>query len=102
MLDHHTPQSMHSLPTASRIALVAVVVLALAMRLWFWWIQARSGAVPPGDPEEYYRAAIHILHGGYHDTGKWLRPPVYPAFLALLLPAAGMHVAGALLIQVCI
>ena len=102
MLDHHTPQSMHSLPTASRIALVAVVVLALAMRLWFWWIQARSGAVPPGDPEEYYRAAIHILHGGYHDTGKWLRPPVYPAFLALLLPAAGMHIADALLFQACI
>lgn len=93
---------MRSLPAASRIALIAVIVLALAMRLWFWWIQARSGAVPPGDPEEYYRAAIHILHGGYHDTGKWLRPPVYPAFLALLLPAAGMHVAGALLLQACI
>ena len=49
MLDHHTPQSVHSLPTASRIALVVVVVLALVMRLWFWWNQARSGAVPPGD-----------------------------------------------------
>jgi 4-amino-4-deoxy-L-arabinose transferase-like glycosyltransferase len=102
MLDHHTLRNARALPTASRIALVVVVVLALVMRLWFWWIQARSGAVPPGDPEEYYRAAIHILHGGYHDTGKWLRPPVYPAFLALLLPAAGMHVAGALLIQACI
>jgi hypothetical protein len=102
MLDHHTLRNARALPTASRIALVAVIVLALVMRLWFWWIQARSGAVPPGDPEEYYRAAIHILHGGYHDTGKWLRPPVYPAFLALLLPAAGMHVAGALLIQACI
>ncbi|MCL6540667.1 MAG: glycosyltransferase family 39 protein [Roseiflexus sp.] len=102
MLDHHTLRNACALPTASRIALVAVIVLALVMRLWFWWIQARSGAVPPGDPEEYYRAAIHILHGGYHDTGKWLRPPVYPAFLALLLPAVGMHVAGALLIQACI
>jgi 4-amino-4-deoxy-L-arabinose transferase-like glycosyltransferase len=102
MLDHHTLRNARALPTASRIALVVVVVLALVMRLWFWWIQARSGAVPPGDPEEYYRAAIHILHGGYHDTGKWLRPPVYPAFLALLLPAAGMHIADALLFQACI
>ncbi|MBO9363850.1 MAG: glycosyltransferase family 39 protein [Roseiflexus sp.] len=102
MLDHQTLRKARALLAASRIALVAVIVLALAMRLWFWWIQARSGAVPPGDPEEYYRAAIHILHGGYHDTGKWLRPPVYPAFLALLLPAAGMNVAGALLLQACI
>lgn len=102
MLDHQTKRNAGALPVANRIALIAVIVLALAMRLWFWWIQARSGAVPPGDPEEYYRAAIHILHGGYHDTGKWLRPPVYPAFLALLLPAAGMHVAGALLLQACI
>ncbi|MCS7290787.1 MAG: glycosyltransferase family 39 protein, partial [Roseiflexus sp.] len=85
--------------TVHLILLAAVVALALAARLWFWQAQAQSGAVPPGDPEEYYRAAIHILYGGYHDTGKWLRPPVYPAFLALLLPLAGMNVAGALLLQ---
>jgi hypothetical protein len=87
--------------TLDLILLAVIVALALALRLWFWQVQAQSGAVPPGDPEEYYRAAVHILHGGYHDTGKWLRPPVYPAFLALLLPLAGMNVAGALLLQAC-
>jgi hypothetical protein len=76
-----------------------VVLLAFAVRLWLWWWQARSGAVPPGDAEEYYRAALHILQGGYHDTGKWLRPPTYPALLALLLPLAGMEVSRALLLQ---
>lgn len=76
-----------------------ITLLAVALRLWLWHWQARSGAVPPGDPEEYYRAALHILQGGYHDTGKWLRPPLYPALLALLLPLAGMDVARALLLQ---
>lgn len=88
-----------SMPGRRWVVLVAIIALALAARLFFWWVQARSGAVPPGDPEEYYRAAVHLLQGGYHDTGKWLRPPVYPALLAALLPLAGMNVAGALLLQ---
>lgn len=102
MQAQHTLRSARSVMTVDLMLLAAIVALALAARLWFWQVQARSGAVPPGDPEEYYRAAVHILHGGYHDTGKWLRPPVYPAFLALLLPLAGMHVAGALLLQACV
>lgn len=102
MQAQQTLRSARSVPTVDLILLAAIVALALAARLWFWQVQARSGAVPPGDPEEYYRAAVHILHGGYHDTGKWLRPPVYPAFLALLLPLAGMNVAGALLLQACV
>ncbi len=101
MQGQHTLRSARSGATVDVILLAAIVLLALALRLWFWYIQARSGAVPPGDPEEYYRAAVHILHGGYHDTGKWLRPPVYPVFLALLLPLAGMNVAGMLLLQAC-
>lgn len=99
MQTQQTWYSTRSVTTVDLILLAAIVALALTARLWFWQVQARSGAVPPGDPEEYYRAAVHILHGGYHDTGKWLRPPVYPAFLALLLPPAGMNVAGALLLQ---
>ncbi|MFQ3633826.1 MAG: hypothetical protein SNJ65_19775, partial [Roseiflexus sp.] len=102
MQGQHTLRSARSGVTVDVILPAAIVLLALVLRLWFWYIQARSGAVPPGDPEEYYRAAVHILHGGYHDTGKWLRPPVYPVFLALLLPLAGMNVAGALLLQACV
>ncbi|HWQ14947.1 MAG TPA: glycosyltransferase family 39 protein [Roseiflexaceae bacterium] len=76
-----------------------MVLLSIAARALLWHWHAPSPAVPPGDPEEYYRAALHILHGGYYDTGKWLRPPAYPALLALLLPLAGMDVSGALLLQ---
>jgi hypothetical protein len=80
-------------------SLTVIVLLSIAVRLLLWHWAARSPAVPPGDPEEYYRAALHILQGGYHDTGKWLRPPIYPALLALLLPLAGMDVSRALLLQ---
>ncbi|MEN9935787.1 MAG: hypothetical protein RLZZ387_2366 [Chloroflexota bacterium] len=83
----------------SAFILSVVIFLAVAVRIALWRWGSSSGAVPPGDPEEYYRAAVHILHGGYHDTGKWLRPPSYPALLALLLPLAGMDVARALLLQ---
>lgn len=80
-------------------AVTLVLIQALLLRLAFWWLQGQSGAVPPADPEEYYRAALHIMQGGYHDTGKWLRPPLYPAFLALLFFATGTNVSLALLGQ---
>lgn len=80
-------------------AVTLVLIQALLLRLAFWWLQGQSSAVPPADPEEYYRAALHIMHGGYHDTGKWLRPPLYPAFLALLFFATGTNVSLALLGQ---
>jgi hypothetical protein len=79
--------------------LSVVVGVAIALRVWLWAWGASSSVVPPGDPEEYYRAALHMLHGGYHDTGKWLRPPAYPTLLALLLALAGMNVAQALVLQ---
>ncbi len=78
------------------LAVVAIVLLAIGLRIWFWWFQARSGAVQPADPEEYYRAALHILQGGYYDDGKWLRPPLYPAFLAMMLAISGGNVSFAL------
>ncbi len=79
--------------------IVIVVLLAVALRVVFWQFQAQSGAVQPGDPEEYYRAALHILNGGYHDDGKWLRPPLYPAFLALMFAIGGINIPFALLGQ---
>jgi 4-amino-4-deoxy-L-arabinose transferase-like glycosyltransferase len=81
------------------ITLALIVGLAVLLRVWFWSWQAAAGAVQPGDPEEYYRAALHILQGGYHDTGKWLRPPLYPAFLALMFAAGGVDMRWALLGQ---
>ena len=80
-------------------ALAVIVALAVALRVAFWAFQARSGAVQPGDPEEYYRAALHILQGGYYDTGKWVRPPLYPLFLALVFRLFGVSVSAAMLAQ---
>lgn len=78
---------------------VVVVVVAVVVRVGMWWLQARSGAVQPGDPEEYYRSALYVMQGGYYDTGKWLRPPLYPVFLALLFAVGGVDAARALLWQ---
>ncbi|WP_129629782.1 ArnT family glycosyltransferase [Candidatus Oscillochloris fontis] len=82
-----------------RWGLVLIVIVAIILRVSLWWWGSASGVVPPGDAEEYYRAAVHILQGGYHDDGKWLRPPGYPVLLALILPCAGMDVSNAMLIQ---
>lgn len=83
----------------TKLLFCITLALAVGLRLVFWQIQARSGAVQPGDPEEYYRAALHILQGGYHDTGKWLRPPVYPAFLALVFSIVGVDLVRGMLVQ---
>lgn len=88
-----------AVPLFAALALTTVLLLAVALRIAFWWVQARSGAVQPADPEEYYRAALHILNGGYDDSGKWLRPPLYPAFLALMFRLGGTDVTFALLGQ---
>ncbi len=97
------PRSTSGLQRDTLIWLIAMVILpAMLLNLAFWWLQARSGAVQPADPEEYYRAAVHILHGGYDDNGKWLRPPLYPALLALLLWLGNMNVSLALLGQALI
>ncbi len=92
-------RSSNQVSIRSARGLLGIALVAIALRVWLWWWGAHSGAVPPGDPEEYYRAALRILQGGYDDTGKWLRPPGYPALLALLLPLAGMDLARATLIQ---
>ncbi len=84
---------------AYRLSLALCIMISLALRVWFWSWQAPAGAVQPGDPAEYYRAALHILQGGYHDTGKWLRPPLYPALLALMFGLGGVDVRQALLGQ---
>ncbi|GAB4164789.1 MAG: hypothetical protein Fur005_25310 [Roseiflexaceae bacterium] len=76
-----------------------IVLIAITLRLIFWQNQALSGAVQPGDPEEYYRAALHLLQGSYHDNGKWLRPPLYPLFLAGSFLIGGVDLSSTMLIQ---
>ncbi|HEU5015206.1 MAG TPA: glycosyltransferase family 39 protein, partial [Roseiflexaceae bacterium] len=92
----HRPSSIVHRRVAVTAGLALAVLLAVALRLVFWWAQGRSGAVQPGDSEEYYRSALGLLHGGYYDTGKWLRPPLYPALLALMFLIGGVNVSWAL------
>jgi|GEM_PF-731650 len=92
-------QRVRAKPTLLVVGWLIVIASAIALRIWMWSFQARSGAVPPGDAEEYYRSALHILQGGYYDTGKWLRPPLYPAFLALCFSLFGVDLGRTLLVQ---
>ncbi len=86
-------------PRQDALVLSGIVAVAVVLRVAFWWFQARGGAVQSGDPEEYYRAALHLLQGEYYDTGKWIRPPLYPLFLTLLFLLGGVDTARAMLLQ---
>ena len=79
--------------------LAGAVTLAIGLRLLFWWMQARTGAVQPGDSEEYVRGAVGLLHSAYTTGEKWLRPPLYPFFLAAAFATAGYDIPRALLLQ---
>ncbi|NJL33504.1 MAG: hypothetical protein HC893_06170 [Chloroflexaceae bacterium] len=80
--------------------LALALLVGLVPRLWLWYEQARAGVVYPGDQDEYYRGAIHIvLTGSYYDSGQWLRPPFLSIFLAGLFALFGMHIATVLLVQ---
>jgi 4-amino-4-deoxy-L-arabinose transferase-like glycosyltransferase len=82
------------------LLLAFVLLLALVPRLWLWADQGSAGMVYPGDQDEYYRGAIHILlDGSYYDEGQWLRPPLASIFLAAVFALVGVDVPLALLVQ---
>lgn len=77
-----------------------IVLLALLPRLWLWNDQGRAGMVYPGDQQEYYQGALHILlEGEYYDEGQWLRPPLTSLFLAAIFAVTGISVPKAMLAQ---
>ena len=80
-------------------ALAGTVALSIGVQLCFWWMQARSGAVQPGDSEEYVRGAVGLLQGAYTTGEKWLRPPLYPIFLAAAFGVVGYDITHALFVQ---
>lgn len=81
-------------------ALLLVLAGGLLVRLWLWDDHGRSWLVYPGDQDEYYRGAIHILHGGYYDDGQWLRPPLTSIFLASIFAVVGVNLPLAMLVQI--
>lgn len=81
--------------------LTLVLILAIIPRLWLWNDHGRAGVVLPGDQDEYYRGAIHLLlEGSYYDEGQWLRPPMTSLFLAaVFVLIGGVHLPTAMLVQ---
>lgn len=91
----------YSMKQKTYILLLSVaLIVALIPRLWLWYDQGSAGMIYPGDQDEYYRGAIHILlQGDYYDTGQWLRPPITSLFLAGIFALVGVNVPLAMLIQ---
>ncbi len=82
------------------LLLAGTTLLAIGLRIGFWWMQSRSGAVQPGDSTEYVQGALHLLlHGDYATGPKWLRPPLYPVFLAATFAGTGIDLSRAMLVQ---
>lgn len=87
-------------PLRYALLLTITATLAIGLRVLFWWMQSRSGAVQPGDSQEYVQGALHLLLRGNFVTGpKWLRPPLYPAFLATTFALVGIDLSRAMLVQ---
>lgn len=86
-------------PLRFALLLTATTLLAIGLRIVFWWMQSRSGAVQPGDSTEYVQGALHLLQGDYATGPKWLRPPLYPLFLAATFAIVGVDLSRAMLVQ---
>jgi hypothetical protein len=87
-------------PLRFALLLAGTTLLAIGLRVGFWWMQSRSGAVQPGDSTEYVQGALHLLlHGDYATGPKWLRPPLYPLFLAVTFVLSGIDLSRAMLLQ---
>jgi 4-amino-4-deoxy-L-arabinose transferase-like glycosyltransferase len=79
-----------------RHPLLAVLLLALLMRLALW---AQPLHEPANDEIEYIAVAADLLAGrgwSFYDSYHWLRAPLYPLFLAgsLWLSGGNLHLAA--------
>lgn len=64
--------------------LMVILGIGLVLRLLWLWI---FGDVPfRSDEAEYLRIADALRNGSYLDDWRWLRPPLYPAWLAITSP----------------
>lgn len=82
------------------LSLILTSLIGLFFRLWLWHDQGQAGMIYPGDQDEYYRGAIHLLlQGDYYDDGQWLRPPVMSFFLTAVFAIVGVNIPTAMAIQ---
>lgn len=101
-----TTTEIHTTSRRWRLAVAAALLMGWALRLIFWQQQSSAGVVlPAGDPEEYYRGAIHIYKDlSYYDNSQWIRAPLPSIFLALcfaLIGSVNLPIALAIQALVC-
>ncbi len=71
-------------PTA--ITLVALVLIGLAMRLWFVAVNEIDPRFSAADDGDYYQRALHLAVTGQYTDNSWLiRPPGHVFMFAVLL-----------------
>lgn len=79
------------LPHISRTALylTALVIIGLALRLWFTSVNAIDPRLSAADDGDYYRRALHFaVTGAYLDDSWLIRPPLHVFVFAALLRAS--------------
>jgi 4-amino-4-deoxy-L-arabinose transferase-like glycosyltransferase len=79
------------------------ILLALAVRLYVLWQTPRTGFVI--DEREYYQLGVMLAEGrgwAYFDTSLWVRPPLYPLFVAAIFKVFGYNLLWLRLIQIAL
>ncbi len=82
------------------LALLAVLGLALLVRLYAWWQAPRAGFVI--DEAEYYQIASILADGrgwAFYEAATWVRPPLYVLLLGGVFRAFGPNLIIVRLIQ---
>ncbi|MGE3539944.1 MAG: ArnT family glycosyltransferase [Candidatus Tectimicrobiota bacterium] len=86
------PRSSKYNKNSGSLVFFSFLVLGLALRLVFLYTTQYMGLMI-ADEHDYHRLALNVLHhhvfGWHSDTPTSLRPPLYPAFAALIWSITG-------------
>ncbi len=91
-----------STPIRSRSILLAILVIALALRLAHWWAVRDEPffAQLAMDSQEYDRWAQEIAGGDWLGSQVFFQAPLYPYLLALIFKVAGWRLDAVYLLQI--
>ncbi len=68
------------------VPIVLLIVVGLALRLWFLSVNELNPAQSPADDGDYYQRALRFATTGYYIDDFWLiRPPLHVFLFALML-----------------
>lgn len=85
-----------------RVALLFLILVALALRVWFVSVNELDPAHSPADDGDYYQRALRFATTGQYIDDFWLiRPPLHVFLFALMLRIGILlgNVPGLLLVQ---